>query len=121
MDMKAFPFDRQVLHLCLASDEPICEMEYTKHPTAKTNSMLFENLAEWRLDNPNGDTHLEPSIYHDVLGDHVFGFQRCVGNTGAYPVFGFQLCVANTRCLCLCEKTSFSHSAKPIRNLANDG
>lgn len=78
MDMKAFPFDRQVLHLCLASDEPVSQMEYVKHPSGKTNSMLYENLAEWRLDNPNGSNLLEPVIYHDVLGSEQFGFQRYI-------------------------------------------
>jgi hypothetical protein len=54
MDMQQFPFDRQVLHIVIASEHPISEMEYMEHPNGKGDTMLCENLAEWTLYNPSG-------------------------------------------------------------------
>ena len=54
MDLHQFPFDRQVLHIVIACDEPITQMEYCLHPDQKPNSILLEDLAEWKLDNSHG-------------------------------------------------------------------
>jgi hypothetical protein len=67
-----------VLHIVIASEHPINEMEYVKHPSGKEDTMLLENLAEWALHNPKGVTLLTPETYHDVLGDHKVGFQRYI-------------------------------------------
>lgn len=78
MDMKMFPFDRQVLHVVIASEHPLMEMEYVQHPTGKKDTMLYENLAEWDLYNPRKANLLRPQAYHDILGDHNVGFQRYI-------------------------------------------
>lgn len=52
MDMCEFPFDRHVLHIVIASEHPLSEMEYVNHPNQKGDTMLCENLAEWSLYNP---------------------------------------------------------------------
>lgn len=78
MDLSNFPLDRQVLHVVVAAEDPIGVMEFCEHPSGKPNSMLFENLAEWRLDNPMQATLLEPVVYNDILGDGPGGFQRYI-------------------------------------------
>jgi len=78
MDMKQFPFDRQVLHVVIASEHPLTEMEYVQHPSGKSDTMLYENLAEWSLYNPRKATLLTPQTYHDILGDSNVGFQRYI-------------------------------------------